>query len=70
MNITAALVKELRERTGAGMMDCKKALVATEGDMEKPLTICVKRASPRLPRRLAVSRRKALSFPTFPKTAR
>lgn len=37
MNITAALVKELRERTGAGMMDCKKALVATEGDMEKAI---------------------------------
>ena len=32
--ITAAIVKELRERTGAGMMDCKKALVATDGDME------------------------------------
>jgi elongation factor Ts len=37
MNITAALVKELRERTGAGMMDCKKALVATDGDMEKAI---------------------------------
>ena len=32
--ITAALVKELREMTGAGMMDCKKALVETAGDME------------------------------------
>ena len=30
-NITAALVKELRERTGAGMMDCKKALVEAVG---------------------------------------
>ncbi len=35
MAITAALVKELRERTGAGMMDCKKALTATDGDMDK-----------------------------------
>ena len=33
--ITAQAVKELRERTGAGMMDCKKALSHTEGDMEK-----------------------------------
>ncbi len=33
-NITAQLVKELREKTGAGMMDCKKALVQTEGDLE------------------------------------
>ncbi|MDO4453110.1 MAG: translation elongation factor Ts [Eubacteriales bacterium] len=35
MAITAAMVKELRELTGAGMMDCKKALTATEGDMDK-----------------------------------
>ena len=34
-DITAAMVKELRERTGAGMMECKKALSAAEGDMEK-----------------------------------
>ena len=33
--VTAALVKELREKTGAGMMDCKKALSATDGDFEK-----------------------------------
>ena len=35
MAITAGMVKELREMTGAGMMDCKKALNATDGDMEK-----------------------------------
>ena len=34
MNITASLVKELRERTGSGMMECKKALVETDGDIE------------------------------------
>jgi elongation factor Ts len=34
MNISAAQVKELRERTGAAMMDCKKALQATDGDIE------------------------------------
>ena len=34
MAITAAMVKELREKTGAGMMDCKKALVSSDGDME------------------------------------
>ena len=32
--ITAALVKELREKTGAGMMDCKKALAETDADLE------------------------------------
>ena len=35
MAITAAQVKELREMTGAGMMDCKKALTSTDGDMDK-----------------------------------
>ncbi|MGF7144738.1 elongation factor Ts [Anaerotaenia torta] len=35
MEVTANMVKELREMTGAGMMDCKKALAATEGDMDK-----------------------------------
>ncbi|MBP2640074.1 MAG: tsf [Firmicutes bacterium] len=35
--ITADMVKELRERTGAGMMDCKKALVEMNGDMEKSI---------------------------------
>ena len=34
MAITAAMVKELRETTGAGMMDAKKALTETEGDMD------------------------------------
>ena len=34
VNITAAMVKELREMTGAGMMDCKKALGETDGDMD------------------------------------
>ncbi|MEQ8956255.1 MAG: translation elongation factor Ts [Gammaproteobacteria bacterium] len=36
-NITASMVKELRERTGLGMMDCKKALSEAEGDMEKAI---------------------------------
>jgi elongation factor Ts len=35
--ITAEMVKDLRERTGAGMMDCKKALTETNGDMEKAI---------------------------------
>ncbi|MGB5470857.1 MAG: translation elongation factor Ts [Woeseiaceae bacterium] len=34
MSVTASMVKELRERTGAGMMECKKALVATKGDLD------------------------------------
>ena len=39
MNITAQMVKELRDKTGAGMMDAKKALVETDGDMEKAMEV-------------------------------
>ena len=37
MEISAILVKELREKTGLGLMDCKKALTETDGDMEKAI---------------------------------
>ena len=37
MAVTASMVKELREMTGAGMMDCKKALSATDGDFDKAI---------------------------------
>ena len=37
MAVTAAMVKELRERTGLGMLDCKNALVESEGDLEKAI---------------------------------
>jgi elongation factor Ts len=37
MAVTASMVKDLREMTGAGMMDCKKALTATDGDMDKAI---------------------------------
>ena len=39
MSITAAMVKDLRERTGAGMMECKKALTETNGDMEAAIDL-------------------------------
>ncbi len=39
MAVTAQLVKELREMTGAGMMDCKKALVETDGNIEKAIDL-------------------------------
>ncbi|ACL72246.1 translation elongation factor Ts [Thioalkalivibrio sulfidiphilus] len=39
MTITASMVKELRERTGAGMMECKKALAETNGDMEAAIEL-------------------------------
>ena len=37
--VTAGMVKELREKTGAGMMDCKKALAEANGNMEKAIEI-------------------------------
>lgn len=43
MKITAQQVNELRKRTGAGMMDCKKALVESEGDMDKAIDILRKK---------------------------
>jgi elongation factor Ts len=39
MSISASMVKELRERTGAGMMECKKALVETSGDMDQAVVV-------------------------------
>ncbi len=39
MAVTAGMVKELRERTGAGMMDCKNVLVETDGDMDKAIEL-------------------------------
>lgn len=39
MAITAGMVKELREMTGAGMMDCKKALTETNGDMDAAVEV-------------------------------
>ena len=58
--ITAALVKELREMTGAGMMECKKALVEAEGE---PVVLLL------LPRRLAVQPTKVPFWLSFPSAA-
>lgn len=43
MNITAQMVQELRQKTGSGMMDCKKALIEAEGDMAKAIEILRKK---------------------------
>ena len=45
MAITAGMVKELREMTGAGMMDCKKALSETNGDMDAAVEFLRKNVS-------------------------
>ena len=43
MQITAQMVKELRERTGAGMMDCKNALAETDGNLEQAVDVLRKK---------------------------
>ena len=45
VNISAAQVKDLRERTGAPMMDCKTALTESKGDMEQAIVILRKRGA-------------------------
>ena len=59
MAITASMVKELREMTGAGMMDCKKALNETNGDMDAAVEFLQ-----------AVSQQKVLHVQQSPQTAR
>jgi elongation factor Ts len=51
MEITSAKVKELREKTGAGMMDCKNALVEAEGNEEKAIEILRKKGLSRVEKR-------------------
>ena len=51
MAITAGMVKELRETTGAGMMDCKKALTETNGDMEAAVELLKKNGAAKMRRR-------------------
>ena len=63
-NITAALVKELRERTNAGMMDCKKALVESDGNMDKAIDWLREKGLAQAAKKAAVSRRKALLWRT------
>lgn len=61
--VTAAMVKDLREMTGAGMMDCKKALAATDGDMDKAVEFLREKDLPEQLRRLAVLRLKVSWLP-------
>jgi elongation factor Ts len=52
MTISAGLVKELRERTGIGMMECKKALEESGGDIEKAITVLRKKGHARAKKKL------------------
>ena len=63
MAITASMVKELREMTGAGMMDCKKALNETNGDMDAAVEFLRKNGQ-------AKAQQKVLHVQQSPQTAR
>ena len=60
MSVTVALVKELREKSGAGMMDCKKALGETEGDMDAAIDWLRTKGLAAQQKNLVVLRRKDL----------
>lgn len=60
--ITASLVKELRERTGAGMMECKKALVEANGDIELAIDNMRKSGQAKAAKKQAVLQLKVLSL--------
>ena len=69
MAITASMVKELREMTGAGMMDCKKALNETNGDMDAAVEFLRKNGQAKAEKK-AVSQQKVLLVQLSPQTAR
>ena len=58
--VTAAMVKELREMTGAGMMDCKKALNETDGNMDAAIEYLRKNVRQKLTKKLEESLQKVL----------
>lgn len=58
--ITAAMVKQLREMTDSPMMECKKALVEADGDMDAAVDVLRKNGLAKLPRRLAARPTRAL----------
>lgn len=59
-NITAKLVKELRDMTGVGMMDAKKALVEVEGDIDKAVDFLREKGLAKAAKKLTVSQLKGL----------
>ena len=58
--VTAAMVKELRESTGAGMMECKKALTETNGDMEAAVDVLRKSGAAKVEKKAGRMQQKVL----------
>lgn len=68
MAVTAKMVKELREMTGAGMMDCKKALNETDGDMDAAIEFLRKNGEAKAVKKPDVSQEKVLLWLMLKKT--
>ena len=69
MKVSMDMIKKLREMTGAGVMDCRKALEESEGDIEKAIEILRKKVPRLQPREREERQRKAGSLLTFTSTA-
>ena len=65
MKISAKTVKDLRERTGAGMMDCKKALLQSDGDLDKAIDFLRKSGIAKAEKKEAEQLAKALYIHIF-----
>ena len=70
MAITAAMVKELREMSGAGMMDCKKALTATDGDMDKAVEYLRENGLAKAQKKASRIAAEGVCYESSPKTTR
>ena len=68
-DITAGVVKELRERTGAGFMDCKRALEEADGDIEKAIALLREKGPPQRPRKAGREAREGLVLATSTRAA-
>lgn len=70
MEITAKMVSDLRARTGAGMMECKKALVEAQGNEETAIEILRKKGVATAAKKAAARPNRALSKPIYTPTTR
>ena len=61
-------VLSLREKTGAGLIDCKRALVESNGDLDEAVSILRRKVLPLLPRKLVVTQEKELSHNALVRT--
>ena len=66
MAITAAMVKELREMTGAGMMDCKKALNETNGNMDEAVEFLRKNGQAKAEKKASIGQKRYVTPHTNP----